>query len=140
MDSPTAALVPGNVTAVAEATAWHDLTAATEVVAADGDLTLVPLDSTRRHLMPEEHRPVLLSSSDPLARAVGQALDYCFDCHVGGFPARPASPSPPSSGHRDLDQHAPANHPAPPDREPKPSTERKTSPSLVGGAWWGRRA
>ncbi|MBF4463302.1 MULTISPECIES: nucleoside hydrolase [unclassified Rathayibacter] len=86
-----AALVPGNVTAVAEANIWHDPAAAAEVVAADWDLTLVPLDVTMRHLMTEAHRAALLTSPDPLAQAVGQALDFYFDFSAGLFGERTAA-------------------------------------------------
>lgn len=86
-----AALVPGNVSAVAEANIWHDPAAAAEVVAADWDLTLVPLDVTMRHLMTEEHRAVLLESGDPLAVAIGEALDFYFDFYVGHFGERTAA-------------------------------------------------
>lgn len=86
-----AALVPGNVTAVAEANIWHDPAAAAEVVAADWDLTLVPLDVTMRHLLTEEDRAVLLASPDPLAQAIGQALDFYFDFYVGHFGERTAA-------------------------------------------------
>ncbi|MHC2185864.1 purine nucleosidase [Rathayibacter agropyri] len=86
-----AALVPGNVTAVAEANIWHDPAAAAEVVAASWNLTLVPLDVTMRHLMTEEHRSVLLSSPDPLSQAIGQALDYYFDFYLGHLGERTAA-------------------------------------------------
>ncbi|WP_085477396.1 nucleoside hydrolase [Rathayibacter oskolensis] len=86
-----AALAPGNVSAVAEANIWHDPAAAAEVVAADWDLTLVPLDVTMRHLMTEENRAVLLESGDALAEAIGRALDYYFDFYVGHFGERTAA-------------------------------------------------
>ncbi|MWV49035.1 nucleoside hydrolase [Rathayibacter sp. VKM Ac-2803] len=86
-----AALVPGNVSTVAEANIWHDPAAAAEVVAADWDLTLVPLDVTMRHLMTEEHRAVLLGSADPLAETIGRALDFYFDFYVGHFGVRSAA-------------------------------------------------
>ncbi|WP_241972901.1 nucleoside hydrolase [Rathayibacter tanaceti] len=86
-----AALVPGNITAVAEANIRHDPAAAAEVVAADWDLTLVPLDVTMRHLMSEEHRSVLLASADPLARTVGEVLDHYFDFSIGHFGERTAA-------------------------------------------------
>lgn len=86
-----AALVPGNITAVSEANICHDPAAAADVIAADWDLTLVPLDVTMRHLMTEEHRAVLLDSSDPLLQAIGQALDHYFDFHVGHLGERTAA-------------------------------------------------
>ncbi|WP_230673390.1 nucleoside hydrolase [Rathayibacter sp. Leaf248] len=86
-----AALVPGNISAVAEANIWHDPAAAAEVVAADWDLTLVPLDVTMKHLMSQEHRAILLDSGDPLAEAIGEALDYYFDFYVGHFGERTAA-------------------------------------------------
>ncbi|QHF25369.1 nucleoside hydrolase [Rathayibacter sp. VKM Ac-2804] len=86
-----AGLAPGNVTAVAEANIWHDPAAAAEVVAADWDLTLVPLDVTMKHLLDEEQRDVLIRSADPLASAIGHALDYYFDFYVGHFGDRTAA-------------------------------------------------
>jgi len=74
-----AALVPGNVTPVAEANIWHDPEAAQAVVAADWDVTLVPLDVTMENVMDEEHRARMLASASPLAAAVGRTLDHYFD-------------------------------------------------------------
>jgi len=74
-----AALVPGNVTPVAEANIWHDPEAAQAVVAADWDVTLVPLDVTMENVMDEEHRARMLASASPIAEAVARTLDHYFD-------------------------------------------------------------
>lgn len=106
-----AGLVPGNVSAVAEANIWHDPAAAVEVVAADWDLTLVPLDATMRHLMTEEHRAVLLASEDPLAQAIGAALDFYFDFYVSHFGERTAAMHDPMAAAVALDAIAVASAP-----------------------------
>ncbi|WP_236713572.1 nucleoside hydrolase, partial [Rathayibacter tanaceti] len=134
-----AALVPGNITAVAEANIRHDPAAAAEVVAADWDLTLVPLDVTMRHLMSEEHRSVLLASADPLARTVGEVLDHYFDFSIGHFgertaamhdPMPPRSPSAPSTSSRPracTSRSTPP--PAPAAARPSPTSAASTATS-----------
>lgn len=77
-----AALVPGNITAVAEANIAHDPEAAQLVIAADWPVTLVPLDTTLENQLEEEHRAQLVASDIPIARAVGEALDFYFDFYV----------------------------------------------------------
>lgn len=76
------ALAPGNVTPVAEANIWHDPEAAAQVFAAEWDLTMVGLDVTMTQRLDEGHRDTLLNSGDPLAAAIGHALDYYFEFYV----------------------------------------------------------
>jgi purine nucleosidase len=73
-----AALAPGNITPVAEANIWHDPEAAALVLAADWDVTLVPLDVTMASVLEETHRQQLLASSSPMARVLGEMLGYYF--------------------------------------------------------------
>jgi purine nucleosidase len=77
-----AALVPGNVTAVAEANVWNDPEAASEVFAADWDVTIVPLDVTLENTLDEDDRARLLASPSPTARALGEMLDHYFDFYL----------------------------------------------------------
>jgi purine nucleosidase len=90
-----AALVPGNVTAVAEANVWNDPEAAAELVAAPWDVTLVPLDVTLENQLTEADREALLDADDPLAQAVGAMLDHYFGFHT------------PLYGHRGCALHDP---------------------------------
>ncbi|WP_458779314.1 nucleoside hydrolase [Arthrobacter sp. D3-16] len=73
-----AALAPGNITPVAEANIFNDPEAAALVLAADWDVTLVPLDVTMTSVLEERHRQSLLASSSPVARALGEMLGYYF--------------------------------------------------------------
>ncbi len=77
-----AALVPGNISPVAEANIFNDPEAAAEVLAADWDVTLVPLDVTLEHTFSEADRAALLASPRPLLRAVGEILDLYFDFYL----------------------------------------------------------
>lgn len=77
-----AALVPGNVTAVAEANINGDPEAAAVVIAADWDLLLVPLDVTLEHALHEDDRQRLLSDDSALVRTLGEILDHYFDFYV----------------------------------------------------------
>lgn len=83
-----AALVPGNITAVAEANIYNDAEAAAEVAEASWPLTLVPLDVTLEHRLDEDDRAALLASGLPLARAIGDILDLYFDFYVGLYGTR----------------------------------------------------
>lgn len=83
-----AALVPGNVTAVAEANIHNDPEAAAEVFAAEWPITLVPLDATMASLIEAEDRDALLASPRPVARAIGAMLDTYFDFYVRAFGRR----------------------------------------------------
>ncbi|WP_022882495.1 nucleoside hydrolase [Gryllotalpicola ginsengisoli] len=77
-----AALVPGNVSAVAEANIANDPEAALCVVGTRWDLTLVPLDVTLEHTLEESDRAALLQSQSPLAQALGRMLDLYFDFYL----------------------------------------------------------
>ncbi|MCQ6269129.1 nucleoside hydrolase [Pseudarthrobacter sp. R1] len=73
-----AALAPGNITPVAEANIFNDPEAAALVLAADWDVTLVPLDVTMNSVLEETHRQRLLKSSSPVPQALGEMLGYYF--------------------------------------------------------------
>lgn len=83
-----AALAPGNITPAAEANVFNDPRAAAEVLAADWDVTLVPLDATMEHTLSEEQRGMLLADERPFVRAVGEILDHYFDFYVGTYGRR----------------------------------------------------
>jgi purine nucleosidase len=85
-----AALAPGNITPVAEANIWNDPEAAALVLAADWDITLVPLDVTMASVLEEHHRQELLASSAPVPRALGEMLGYYFRFYEGIY-GRPCS-------------------------------------------------
>jgi purine nucleosidase len=73
-----AALAPGNITPVAEANIHNDPEAAALVLAADWEITLVPLDVTMASVLEESHRQELLASSSPAANALGEMLGHYF--------------------------------------------------------------
>jgi purine nucleosidase len=83
-----AALVPGNITPVAEANIFNDPEAAEALARADWDVTFVPLDVTMNHVLTDRDRGLLLASADPFARAVGDILDHYLDFYVPQFGAR----------------------------------------------------
>ncbi len=83
-----AALVPGNVTRVAEANIHNDPEAAAIVLAAEWFVTMVPLDATMESLIEAADRDALEASHRPVARAVGAMLDTYFDFYVGSFGRR----------------------------------------------------
>ena len=83
-----AALVPGNVTAVAEANIHNDPEAAADVFAASWPITMVPLDATMANLIEAEDRDELERSPRPVARAIGAMLDTYFDFYVKAFGRR----------------------------------------------------
>ncbi|ELT44420.1 nucleoside hydrolase [Arthrobacter nitrophenolicus] len=85
-----AALAPGNITPVAEANIWNDPEAAALVLAADWDITLVPLDVTMGSVLEDHHRQELLASSAPVPRALGEMLGYYFRFYEGIY-GRPCS-------------------------------------------------
>lgn len=80
-----AALAPGNITPVAEANIANDPEAAAEVLAADWDVTLVPLDVTMTNVLEESHRQELLASHHPVSQALGEMLGYYFGFYVDIF-------------------------------------------------------
>ncbi|MEN2738760.1 nucleoside hydrolase [Microbacterium sp. X-17] len=83
-----AALVPGNVTPVAEANVFCDPEAAAAVFEADWDVVIVPLDVTHEHVLDEPGREALLHAEDPLARVIGGILDHYFDFYTGLYGMR----------------------------------------------------
>jgi purine nucleosidase len=83
-----ACLVPGNVSAVAEANIHNDPEAAKEVFAAAWPITMVGLDVTMQHLFESRHRDALLASPKPFAVALGQMLDVYFDFYLTVFGRR----------------------------------------------------
>ncbi len=83
-----AAVVPGNITAVAEANIANDPEAAAAMVGAEWDLTLVPLDVTMNHTLSEEDRAALLQSPNAFTRAVGDMLDHYFDFYLAEYGIR----------------------------------------------------
>lgn len=85
-----AALAPGNITPLAEANIRNDPEAAALVLAADWDLTLVPLDVTMASVLEETHRQELLASTAPVAQALGEMLGYYFRFYEGIY-GRPCS-------------------------------------------------
>ncbi|NEA49083.1 nucleoside hydrolase [Streptomyces sp. SID10815] len=72
---------PGNISPVAEANIGNDPEAAALVLAADWDLTLVPLDVTMRENLTEAHRQRLLAGGTPVSRLAGEILDFYFAFH-----------------------------------------------------------
>lgn len=80
-----AALAPGNITAVAEANIANDPEAAADVLAADWNITLVPLDVTMANVLEESHRQELLAAGHPVPQALGEMLGYYFRFYEGLF-------------------------------------------------------
>lgn len=74
-----AALASGNITAAAEANVYNDPQAAAALLAADWDVTLVPLDATMEHTMSDEQRQRLAADARPFVAAIGRILDHYFD-------------------------------------------------------------
>jgi purine nucleosidase len=77
-----AALVPGNISPVAEANIGNDPEAAAAMLAADWPCTLVPLDVTLEHQLSESDRQALLGAPTAMVRALGAMLDIYFDYYV----------------------------------------------------------
>jgi purine nucleosidase len=83
-----AALVPGNVSAVAEANIANDPEAAADVFRATWPITLVPLDVTMDHTLHESDRIRMLSSDRPVASRIGEMLDVYFEFYESTFGRR----------------------------------------------------
>lgn len=77
-----AALVPGNISAVAEANLGNDPEAAAMLLGADWPCTMVPLDVTLENQLFEADRQALLGAPTALVRAIGAMLDLYFDFYV----------------------------------------------------------
>ncbi|QCO97333.1 nucleoside hydrolase [Arthrobacter sp. 24S4-2] len=80
-----AAFAPGNITPVAEANIANDPEAAAEVLAADWNVTLVPLDVTMSNVLEECHRQELLDAGHPVPQALGEMLGYYFRFYESQF-------------------------------------------------------
>jgi purine nucleosidase len=76
-----AAMVPGNVNAVAEANIWNDPIAANRVFAASWSVTMVGLDVTMEARFEEAHR-VELAAGGASARALAAMLDVYFQYYT----------------------------------------------------------
>ncbi|MDX2376122.1 nucleoside hydrolase [Microbacterium sp. LRZ72] len=74
-----AALSTGNISPVAEANIHNDPEAAAALLAADWDVTLVPLDVTLEHTLSDADREALTAAPSAFIRAVGDILDHYFD-------------------------------------------------------------
>ncbi|HEY0373166.1 MAG TPA: nucleoside hydrolase [Amnibacterium sp.] len=72
-----AALVPGNVTAVAEANVFNDVLAAARVLDAEWPVTVVGLDVTMEARFEQRHLDALLEGP-PVAHALGEMLGTYF--------------------------------------------------------------
>lgn len=83
-----AALVPGNITSVAEANIGNDPEAAHAVVTAGWPVTIVPLDSTMANVFEESDRLQLLTSESEFIRSLGEILDHYFGFYVAEFGRR----------------------------------------------------
>lgn len=83
-----AALVPGNLTPVAEANIANDPEAAAEVFRAPWDLTLVPLDVTMEAVLDESDRQRLLASRRPMAQTLGAVLDLYLELYLSTYGRR----------------------------------------------------
>ena len=83
-----AALVPGNVSPVAEANIGNDPEAAARLFAANWPCTLVPLDVTLENQLCEQDRQALLGAPSALVRALGAMLDVYFDFYVPFYGSR----------------------------------------------------
>ncbi len=80
-----AALVPGNVTPVAEANIHNDPEAAAEVFDAPWPILLAPLDVTMEHVLTERHRQQILAIDHPVAPYLGSMLAPYFTHYADVF-------------------------------------------------------
>ena len=83
-----AALVPGNVTAAAEANIWNDPTAAAAVLDAPWPVVLVPLDVTLENVFEEDDRLALGASGSPLNQALSAMLELYHGFYVAEYGRR----------------------------------------------------
>lgn len=83
-----AALVPGNITAIAEANIGNDPEAAHAVVSAPWPVTIVPLDVTMANVFEDSDRQQLVDSESVFVHNLGQILDFYFDFYVGEYGRR----------------------------------------------------
>lgn len=80
-----AALVPGNVTPVAEANIHNDPEAAAEVFDAPWPILLAPLDVTMEHVLTERHRQQIMAVDHPVAPYLGSMLAPYFTHYADVF-------------------------------------------------------
>lgn len=85
-----AALVPGNLSPVAEANILNDPEAAAEVFAADWEVTLVPLDVTMANSLNEGQREQIAAIDHPVMPPLAAMLEHYFTFYVEIF-GRPLS-------------------------------------------------
>ncbi|MCU1407274.1 MAG: putative Inosine-uridine preferring nucleoside hydrolase (IunH) [Glaciihabitans sp.] len=83
-----AAMVPGNISEVAEANVGNDADAASEVFAADWFITMVPLDVTLTNTFEESDRDALLASGRPMPQTLGRILDLYYDFYIATYGRR----------------------------------------------------
>jgi purine nucleosidase len=80
-----AALVPGNISPVAEANIAHDPEAAQLVLSAPWDIVVAPLDVTMEHRLTSTQRSQLAGSDWAPARAIAEMLDVYVDWYLPIF-------------------------------------------------------
>jgi purine nucleosidase len=80
-----AALVPGNISAVAEANIAHDPEAAQVALGADWAVVLAPLDITMEHRLTPQQRAKLAGSGWAPARAIADMLDVYVNWYLPIF-------------------------------------------------------
>ncbi len=83
-----AALVPGNITPVAEANIGNDPEAAVAVMDAAWPITLVPLDVTMENTLEEAERLQMCDEGSTLVRTIGRMLEHYFDFYVAEYGRR----------------------------------------------------
>ncbi len=83
-----AAMVPGNITPLAEANIGNDPEAAAAVFDAHWSVTMVGLDVTMEARFEMEHQQRLLASASPVSQAVGRMLDTYFTFYESIFGRR----------------------------------------------------
>ncbi|REJ08564.1 nucleoside hydrolase [Microbacterium bovistercoris] len=109
-----AALVAGNISPVAEANIGNDPEAAAAVLGAAWPVIVAPLDVTLENVFEEEHRALLLASHSPVARAVGEMLDFYMDFYVATYGRRCSALHDPLAAALAVGQVVPTNAPAVP--------------------------
>jgi purine nucleosidase len=87
-----AADAPGNQSPAAEANVIHDPEAAREVISADWETTLVPLDVTMTEVLTDDHRAALIAAGSPVPRFVAAITEFYFDHYGQDSYGRRASP------------------------------------------------